>query len=77
MIKYTAAWQLERSLYKVVGCSYCWVYMACLKVKFGGDENLLDVLTQYEILEFTECLLSLRQTSFGLVRFDKANQQIG
>jgi len=46
-------------------------------VKFGGHENLLDVLTQYEILEFTECLLSLRHTSFGLVRFDKANQQIG
>jgi len=47
MIKYTAAWQLERSLYKVVGCSYCWVYMACLNMEFGGIKNLLDVLTEY------------------------------
>ena len=26
--------------------------IACLKIKFGEIQNLLDVLTQYEILEF-------------------------
>jgi hypothetical protein len=26
--------------------------MSCLKVKFGGVENLFDVLTQYKILGF-------------------------
>jgi hypothetical protein len=46
-------------------------------VKSRKTENLLDVRTQYEILEFTDCLHSWRDTSFVLVRFDEANQQIG
>ena len=46
-------------------------------VKSRKTENLLDVRTQYEILEFTDCLHSWRDTSCVLVRFDEANQQIG
>jgi len=28
------------------------VYIPCLMIKFGETENLLDVMTQYEILGF-------------------------
>jgi len=35
------------------------VKLACLRVKFRGDVNLLDVLTQYEILGF--CRLGLNR----------------
>jgi hypothetical protein len=43
-------------------------------VEFGGDENLLDGLAQYKILEFADYIHPWCQTLFGLVRFDKANQ---
>ena len=67
-----ANWIILMPILNILGCFK--LNIACLMVEFGADENLLDVLTQYEILEFMDCLHSMRHTSFGLVRFDKANQ---
>jgi len=59
MIKSTATRKFERFLYFVVGLSSLPVEMSCLTVKFRRDVNLLDVLTQYEILGF--CRLGLNR----------------
>ena len=50
IVRETSDCIMHKQVFNILQVPKLW--MACLKLKYGETTNLLDVLTQYEILEF-------------------------